>query len=223
MDDLNDTRSTNRTSQSFKVVLLGEGCVGKTSLVLRYTEDKFSNNHISTLQASFVKKKLNINGRRVNLAIWDTAGQERFHALGPIYYRMSNGAILVYDITDEDSFQKVKNWVKELKKMLGNEICLVIAGNKTDLEKDRTVSIEDAENYSRLVGAIHCHTSAKMNLGIEDLFLNLCHIMIEKSDKQTAEDVVSLNRSGNTRRTVIVDDEDVTLVEGSSRWCCTSG
>lgn len=59
------------------------------------------------LQASFVKKKLNLNGRRVNLAIWDTAGQERFHALGPIYYRMSNGAILVYDITDEDSFQKV--------------------------------------------------------------------------------------------------------------------
>lgn len=60
-----------------------------------------------SLQASFVKKKLNLNGRRVNLAIWDTAGQERFHALGPIYYRMSNGAILVYDITDEDSFQKV--------------------------------------------------------------------------------------------------------------------
>lgn len=59
------------------------------------------------LQASFVKKKLNLNGRRINLAIWDTAGQERFHALGPIYYRMSNGAILVYDITDEDSFQKV--------------------------------------------------------------------------------------------------------------------
>lgn len=126
------------TSQSFKVVLLGEGCVGKTSLVLRYTEDKFNDKHVSTLQvwrrsiikndnlycilrpiqqfrncylyflqASFVKKKLNLNGRRINLAIWDTAGQERFHALGPIYYRMSNGAILVYDITDEDSFQKV--------------------------------------------------------------------------------------------------------------------
>ena len=96
-------------------------------------------------QASFVKKKINIAGKAVNLAIWDTAGQEKFHALGPIYYRMSNGAILVYDITDEDSFNKVKNWVKELKKMLGGDICLTIAGNKIDLEKDRNVPIDVAE------------------------------------------------------------------------------
>ncbi|RXG67331.1 Ras-related protein Rab-21 [Armadillidium vulgare] len=130
---------------NFKVVLLGEGCVGKTSLVLRYVEDKFSDKHISTLQASFLTKRINIDGQRVNLAIWDTAGQERFHALGPIYYRDSHGAILVYDITDEDSFQKVKNWVRELRKMLGNDICLAIAGNKVDLEKDRHVSKELAE------------------------------------------------------------------------------
>eukprot|EP00057_Strongylocentrotus_purpuratus_P012963 XP_011667437.1 PREDICTED: ras-related protein Rab-21 [Strongylocentrotus purpuratus] len=93
--------------KNFKVVLLGEGCVGKTSLVLRYVENKFNDKHITTLQASFLNKKLNIGGKRVNLDIWDTAGQERFHALGPIYYRDSNGAILVYDITDEDSFTKL--------------------------------------------------------------------------------------------------------------------
>ncbi|XP_025405329.1 ras-related protein Rab-21 [Sipha flava] len=226
MDD--DTMADNpsatgrSSSQNFKVVLLGEGCVGKTSLVLRYTEDKFNDKHVSTLQASFVKKKLNLNGRRINLAIWDTAGQERFHALGPIYYRMSNGAILVYDITDEDSFQKVKNWIKELKKMLGSEICLVIAGNKIDLEKDRTVSVEDAENYARSVGAVHFHTSAKINSGIEEIFLNLCYLMIEKADKQKADHLVSLNRSGSTRRTIIIDDEDVPSTEGSSRWCCSN-
>uniref|UniRef100_A0A672MHS3 Ras-related protein Rab-21 n=1 Tax=Sinocyclocheilus grahami TaxID=75366 RepID=A0A672MHS3_SINGR len=159
---------------SFKVVLLGEGCVGKTSLVLRYCENKFNDKHITTLQASFLTKKLNITGKRVNLAIWDTAGQERFHALGPIYYRDSNGALLVYDVTDEDSFQKVKNWVKELRKMLGNEICLCIVGNKIDLEKDRHVSVEEAEGYAESVGAKHYHTSAKLNKGIEELFLDLC-------------------------------------------------
>lgn len=158
-------------AHNFKVVLLGEGCVGKTSLVLRYVENKFNDKHFSTvqvqtlnplfiitclcldclylfrlsLQASFLVKKLNIGGRRINLSIWDTAGQEKFHALGPIYYRGSNGAILVYDITDQNSFQMVKNWVKELRKMLGAEICLVIAGNKTDLERDRHVTIEEAE------------------------------------------------------------------------------
>ncbi|KAL4121207.1 hypothetical protein QTP88_013766 [Uroleucon formosanum] len=221
-DGLTSTGSRT-TAQSFKVVLLGEGCVGKTSLVLRYTEDKFNDKHVSTLQASFVKKKLNFNGRRINLSIWDTAGQERFHALGPIYYRMSNGAILVYDITDEDSFQKVKNWIKELKKMLGSEICLVIAGNKIDLEKDRTVSVEDAENYASSVGAVHFHTSAKMNSGIEEVFLSLCRLMIEKADKQIADNLVTLNRSGSTRRrTVIIDDEDDVPSKESSRWCCSS-
>lgn len=81
----------------------------------------------------------------MNLSIWDTAGQEKFHCLGPIYYRLSKGAVLVYDITDKDSFMKVKNWVKELKKMLGSAVCLTIAGNKIDLEKDRNVSNEVAE------------------------------------------------------------------------------
>ncbi len=76
------------------------------------------------------------------------SGQEKFHALGPIYYRQSNGALLVYDITDEDSFVKVKNWVKELKKILGGEIIIVIVGNKTDLEKDRNVPTELAESYA---------------------------------------------------------------------------
>ena len=98
-----------------------------------------------SLQASFLNKKLNLRGKRVNLSIWDTAGQERFHALGPIYYRDANGAVLVYDITDADSFTKVKNWVKELRKMLGNDISLAIAGNKVDLEKQRHVSAESAE------------------------------------------------------------------------------
>ena len=113
-------------------------------------------------QASFLTKKINLEGRRVTLAIWDTAGQERFHALGPIYYRESHAAILVYDITDQDSFVKVKinrwtlrqiisikflqvqNWVKELKRILGDKVVLAIVGNKTDLEKDRNVPIEEA-------------------------------------------------------------------------------
>ncbi|KAJ8983845.1 hypothetical protein NQ317_016450 [Molorchus minor] len=114
------TDNGNSGTYNFKVVLLGEGCVGKTSLVIRYVEDKFNSNHISTVQASFLNKKINVDGTHINLSIWDTAGQEKFHALGPIYYRSSNGAVLVYDITDEDSFQKVKNWVKELRKNAGD-------------------------------------------------------------------------------------------------------
>ncbi|XP_067012670.2 ras-related protein Rab-21 [Anabrus simplex] len=207
-------------SYNFKVVLLGEGCVGKTSVVLRYVEDKFNDKHVTTLHASFLNKKLNIGGKRVNLSIWDTAGQERFHALGPIYYRMSNGAVLLYDITDEDSFQKVKNWVKELKKMLGSDICLTIAGNKVDLEKQRTVAVEEAEEYANTVGAKHFHTSAKMNRGIEELFLELSQRMMERAQVQENERASSLGRAGSTRRNVVVveDEEDEAAQTKSS--CC---
>ncbi|XP_076246796.1 RAS oncogene family member Rab21 [Calliopsis andreniformis] len=203
---------------NFKVVLLGEGCVGKTSVALRYVEDKFNDRHISTLQASFLNKKLTIDGKKVNLAIWDTAGQEKFHALGPIYYRMSNGAILVYDITDEDTFQKVKNWVKELKKMLGSEICLAIAGNKMDLEKDRSVSIEEAEEYAKQVGAMHYHTSAKLNQNIEEMFLDLTRRMMQHADE--VEQKSTLTRTSSTRRNVVVVEDEAEETEPVKSSCC---
>lgn len=201
---------------SFKVVLLGEGCVGKTSLVLRYVENKFNDKHLSTLQASFLNKKLNIGGKRVNLAIWDTAGQERFHALGPIYYRDSNGAILVYDITDEDSFQKVKNWVKELRKMLGNDISLCIAGNKIDLEKDRHVSVAEAEEYAASVGAKHFHTSAKLSKGIDEMFLDLSKCMMDKAE----ENGVKNNRMTKSKSVIVVDDEQPKHQASGGGGCC---
>uniref|UniRef100_A0A1B6CP69 Ras-related protein Rab-21 n=2 Tax=Clastoptera arizonana TaxID=38151 RepID=A0A1B6CP69_9HEMI len=203
--------TNNSINYNFKVVLLGEGCVGKTSVVLRYVEDKFNDKHITTLQASFLNKKLNISGKRVNLAIWDTAGQERFHALGPIYYRMSNGAILVYDITDEDTFQKVKNWVKELKKMLGSDICLTIAGNKVDLEKQRTVPLQDAEEYAKSVGAKHFHTSAKLNTGIEEVFLELSQRMIERAKENDLQKASSLGRTSSMRRNVVVVEDEAAI------------
>lgn len=213
----NGSGSTNR-SYSFKVVLLGEGCVGKTSLVLRYVENKFNDKHFTTLQASFLNKKLNIAGKRVNLAIWDTAGHERFHALRPIYYRDSNGAILVYDITDEDSFTKVKNWVKELRKMLGDDVCLCIVGNKTDLEKDRAVPIAEAESYAASVKANHFQTSAKQNRGIEELFLDLTRRMIEISEANN-HNANSLGRNTQRKNVVIVDDEPQQHKSG----CCGGG
>jgi len=166
------------TEKQFKIVLLGEGCVGKTSLCLRYVQNAFNDKHLSTIQASFLTKRLNVDNKRVGLAIWDTAGQERFHALGPIYYRDANGALLVYDITDRDSFLKVQTWVKELRKMLGKEVVLAIAGNKCDLERSRVVSIEEADQYAESVGAKHYSTSAKLNKGLEELFLDLTKRML---------------------------------------------
>jgi len=170
-----------------------------------------------------MERRLNINDERAHLAIWDTAGQERFHALGPIYYRDSNGAILVYDITDEDSFQKVKSWVKELKKMLGDDICLCIAGNKIDLEKDRHVDASEAEEYARSVGARHFHTSAKLNKGIEEMFFDLAKRMLEQTKTQNsapASQVGSGSKPSKRSRNVVIVSDDHQSQQQKSGGCC---
>lgn len=130
--------------QRFKVVLLGEGRVGKTSILLRYTRGEYNDRQVSTLQASYLDKRVLVGGTTAQLSVWDTAGQERFHALGPIYYRDADGALLVYDITDAESFNKVRKWVKELRKIVGNDIVIAIAGNKIDMEKNRSVNEQEA-------------------------------------------------------------------------------
>jgi len=197
--------------RQFKVVLLGEGSVGKTSLVVRYCQNQFNEKHNVTVQASFQTKRLNIDGQRVNLAIWDTAGQERFHALGPIYYRDSNGALLVYDITDNDSFVRVQNWVKELRKMLGSDIVLAIAGNKVDLERNRVVPIEKAESYAESVGAKHYSTSAKLNKGVAELFLDMTKRMLEANP---------VAKSGTKSRAIQFEDDSNSSRNNSDGGCC---
>eukprot|EP00456_Euglypha_rotunda_P012776 TRINITY_DN13693_c0_g1_i4.p1 TRINITY_DN13693_c0_g1~~TRINITY_DN13693_c0_g1_i4.p1 ORF type:complete len:192 (+),score=10.17 TRINITY_DN13693_c0_g1_i4:121-696(+) len=165
-------------SVSYKVVLLGEGRVGKTCVCLRYTRGTFSDDQISTSSACHLEKKLHVARTTVHLNIWDTAGQERFHALGPIYYREAKGALLVYDITDKDSFGKVKNWVKELKRELGKSIVIVIVGNKMDLVRDRQVPQEEGDTYAESVGATHMTCSAKTGKGVEEAFFELTRKML---------------------------------------------
>mmetsp|Transcript_7434 Transcript_7434/g.10062 ORF Transcript_7434/g.10062 Transcript_7434/m.10062 type:complete len:210 (+) Transcript_7434:105-734(+) len=158
---------------TFKVVLLGEGRVGKTSLVVRYVQNSFNETQPATIQASFLNKRITVDGKTINLAIWDTAGQERFDALGPIYYRDADAALLVFDITDVDSFQRVKKWVRELKKMADKDLVVVVAGNKVDRERERQVGAEEAEAYAASIQAPLLHTSAKINKGVDQAFLHI--------------------------------------------------
>jgi len=183
--------------KQFKVVLLGEGSVGKTSLFLMFLHQQFNPAHKTTLQATYERKRITLPDKtRVDLNIWDTAGQERFHTLGPIYYRNSHGAILVYDITDANSFERVQNWVKELRKMLGNDVVLVIVGNKIDLERGRVVNKQKAEEFSTTVGAKHFETSAKLNQGINEMFSDLTKMMLAKDHDKDVEDGIKRKPKG---------------------------
>jgi Ras-related protein Rab-21 len=201
-------------SARFKIVLLGEGRVGKTSILLRYTRGEFSDRQVSTLQASYLDKTVMLGSTEVNLSIWDTAGQERFHALGPIYYRDADGALLVYDITDVESFKKVQNWVRELRKIVGNDITIAIAGNKVDLEKNRRVQESEAIAYAESVGAFHFQTSAKMGRGLEEVFKKLSTTLVDKKGKS------GNRRGGGTgKKLVIIDDQAADIPQAAKGGC----
>merc|ERR1712087_141592 len=194
-----------------KVVLLGEGRVGKTSLVLRFCKDMFTDVQPPTVQASYLDKQVSVGDKLLNLAIWDTAGQERFHALGPIYYRDADAALLVFDITDTESFAKVKNWVRELRKMVGENIVIVIAGNKSDLERQRLVSQQTAALYAESVGASYAETSAKTGRGIDEAFAVMARQLL-----RAGQLVAEMGRS--SKRSLVADDTDTPPQK--SGGCC---
>ncbi|MES1909092.1 MAG: hypothetical protein MHM6MM_001897 [Cercozoa sp. M6MM] len=202
----------------FKLVLLGEGRVGKTSLLIRYVEDQFTANRVSTLQAHFREKQVTVNGQDVILSIWDTAGQERFQALGPIYYRDALGALLVFDVTDRGSFNRVAHWCTELRKIVGDEIAIVIAENKIDLHKNRQVSEDEAGEFAKSVGAALVRTSAKTGEGVDSAFLTVAKIVCQRlSDKASAS---SLDRTASRRRRKQIGIVTAAEEEPEASGCC---
>ncbi len=168
--------------ESFKVVVLGNKDAGKTSLVLRYIEGQFTPNQESTVGAFFLQKRVKLaDDREIKMQVWDTAGQERFRAMAPMYYRGASCAVVCFDITNEDSFTKMKDWVDELKNPdnpAPQDIVLAIASNKSDLESERKVSKLQAKKFASEVGALFFETSAKENTGVSELFKQISETVI---------------------------------------------
>ncbi|XP_074578721.1 uncharacterized protein LOC141835191 isoform X1 [Curcuma longa] len=195
--------SSRPSNFTFKLVLLGDGRVGKTSLVLRYVNNVFSEKQEATVQASYLTKRVVAGGVPITLSIWDTAGQERFHALGPIYYRDADAALLVYDITDSDTFVRVKKWVKELQQMASKDIVMAIAANKSDLVRSKKYDTQEAESYATSIGAKLFVTSAKFGTGIDEVFHEIATRLLQKK-KDSNEGLLPVPpRKG----IIIVDDE----------------
>jgi small GTP-binding protein len=155
----------------FKLVLLGESAVGKSSLVLRFVKGQFLDFQESTIGAAFLTQTVCLNDTTVKFEIWDTAGQERYHSLAPMYYRGAQAAIVVYDITSYDSFDRAKKWVKELQRQGSANIVIALAGNKVDLASKRTVEIEESQAYSEENGILFMETSAKTAANVNELFV----------------------------------------------------
>uniref|UniRef100_T1J3S8 Uncharacterized protein n=1 Tax=Strigamia maritima TaxID=126957 RepID=T1J3S8_STRMM len=166
-----------------KVVILGSQAVGKTSITIRYVDKKFSKKETPTIGASFFTSKMIVENVKVKLQIWDTAGQERFKSMAPIFYRNSNAAIIVFDITRENTFQDVYYWVNELRRNIEEKVVLCLVGNKSDLESERQVSFKDAFNYALSIDAQYMETSALENNGIDEAFTLLGIAIVERSQE----------------------------------------
>ena len=155
----------------FKLVLLGESAVGKSSLVLRFVKGQFHEYQESTIGAAFLSQTVCLDDTTVKFEIWDTAGQERYHSLAPMYYRGAQAAIVVYDITNQDTFARAKTWVQELQRQASPTIVIALAGNKADLASKRMVEYEEAQAYAEENQLLFMETSAKTAMQVNDLFL----------------------------------------------------
>jgi len=155
----------------FKLVLLGESAVGKSSLVLRFVKGQFHEYQESTIGAAFLTQTVHIDDTAVKFEIWDTAGQERYHSLAPMYYRGAQAAIVVYDIQNQDSFVRAQTWVKELQRQASPNIVIALAGNKADLAGSRAVDYEEAKQYADENGLLFMETSAKTAVNVNEIFL----------------------------------------------------
>lgn len=199
------TGPQSRTCQ-FKMVLLGESAVGKSSLVLRFVKGQFHEYQESTIGAAFLTQTVSVDDTTVKLELWDTAGQERYHSLAPMYYRGAQAAIVVYDITNADTFSRAKVWVKELQRQAAPNIVIALAGNKADLAAKRQVEINDAQAYADENGLIFLETSAKTALNVNDIFMSIAKKLPKNVDNsnsardgRTNGPSITVSRSNNQR------------------------
>lgn len=161
----------------FRVVIIGDTSVGKTSFINQLVNQEFSPNQLPTNGASYLCYSDTYKTKRFNLQIWDTAGQERFRSLSPIYYRNASAAIVLFSVVSGDSFSSVTRWINEFKSIAGENTVIVIVGNKCDLLDDNTQSVDlrAAETFAKETGCLFKLASAKTGAGVQEI----CHDLVE--------------------------------------------
>ena len=182
---------------TFKILTIGESGVGKTCILRRFVEDKFLKNHLATIGIDFRTKNIIVDGVQVKLKIWDTAGQERFRNITNQYYKGADGIILVYDVTDRTSFEKIREWMNQIKQnTTEDEIGLVLLGNKCDADL-RDVSENDGIELGKELGIQYFESSAMNNINISESFNYLAKQILSKKKIDTPTKV-SNNKNLNT-------------------------
>lgn len=190
--------------RKFKLVFLGEQSVGKTSLITRFMYDSFDNTYQATIGIDFLSKTMYLEDRTVRLQLWDTAGQERFRSLIPSYIRDSTVAVVVYDITNANSFHQTSKWIDDVRSERGTDVIIMLVGNKTDLADKRQVSIDEGERKAKELNVMFIETSAKAGYNVKQLFRRVAAALpgMETTENKSSGDMIEVKLEKNTQQDV---------------------
>ena len=214
---------TEEDVQHFKLIFLGDQFVGKSSILNRFYQDKFEPDYQATIGLDFHSKNVNINGNTVRLLLYDTAGQEKFKSLIPMYIRDANIIIVVYDISNKDSFTHTEHWVNETKDLKREDAIFVLVGNKIDLEDKRVVQKKEAEDFATEKGFLFYEVSAKTGEQVQELFETKIFPEMARKYNIGEEDEEGENdaaRGGNDGGLKLNQGEQQTKKKGG---CCGGG
>ena len=198
-----------------KLLTLGETEVGKTSIVLRYSDDKFHESKIATIGIDFKVKMIKKGNEKIKVSIYDTAGQERFKNIVKHYYKGANGVLLIFDITKRDTFEKLDYWLTDLQENSDNldNLFIYLIGNKIDLEAERKVSTEEANKFAQENNLSYIEVSAKTGFNIKKLF--------DETIKRTLERIITFEKKemnlNDSIRLSFLEQEEKT---SKNKWCC---
>lgn len=171
----------------FKLVLLGTDSVGKSSLALRYVKNDFKS-ILPTVGCAFFTKVVDLGAASLNFEIWDTAGQEKYHSVCHLYFRGASAALLVYDVTRKDSFCKAQQWLKDLEEEFHpGEVVIMLVGNKTDLGKEREVTLEEGKEFAESKGLLFMETSAKLNHQVTEVFNAVARELLQREETKQGQ------------------------------------
>ncbi|KAJ7393845.1 hypothetical protein OS493_003512 [Desmophyllum pertusum] len=171
---------------TYKILILGDSGVGKTCLIFRFIEDVFSDSYISTIGIDCRSRVVDLDGTKVRLQIWDTAGQERFRTLTSAYYRGAMGIILVYDITTEDSFKHIAQWLQNIQDNASPDVCKVLVGNKLDAEDERIIDSTRGQLITENTELEFFETSARTGEGVTEAFMAVARQIKEYRERKGA-------------------------------------
>ena len=171
---------------NIKILLIGDSSVGKTSILLRYVDDEFSEGYVSTIGIEYKIKTITINNKKVIMRIWDTSGQERYRSITQNFYRNANGILFIFDIANKESFDSIKNWLIDSEDS-DIKISKILVGNKIDLEDERIINKETAENFANKKEIKYFETSAKEGKNIDLIFRELAELIMSNKLEKPSE------------------------------------